>query len=92
MGELLTYLLTADYLIREELALKIALMAERFAPNKTWRARAQGGAAHAERRRVAARGRMYVCALWWGPGRRRGGRIQLSLWPFRGVLAAGTWA
>lgn len=36
VSELLTYLLTADYAIREELVLKIANLAEKFASNYQW--------------------------------------------------------
>eukprot|EP01113_Clastostelium_recurvatum_P008019 TRINITY_DN1375_c0_g1_i2.p1 TRINITY_DN1375_c0_g1~~TRINITY_DN1375_c0_g1_i2.p1 ORF type:complete len:1036 (+),score=302.77 TRINITY_DN1375_c0_g1_i2:111-3218(+) len=36
VGELLTYLVTADYQIREELVLKIAALAEKFASNYAW--------------------------------------------------------
>jgi AP-2 complex subunit alpha len=34
--ELLQYLTTADFAIREELALKAAILAEKFAPNLAW--------------------------------------------------------
>jgi AP-2 complex subunit alpha len=36
VGELLTYLLTADYAIREELVIKLAILAEKFASNYQW--------------------------------------------------------
>eukprot|EP01111_Echinosteliopsis_oligospora_P009213 TRINITY_DN2665_c0_g1_i1.p1 TRINITY_DN2665_c0_g1~~TRINITY_DN2665_c0_g1_i1.p1 ORF type:complete len:1051 (+),score=302.86 TRINITY_DN2665_c0_g1_i1:172-3324(+) len=36
VGELLTYLVSADYAIREELVLKIANLAEKFASNYQW--------------------------------------------------------
>lgn len=35
-GELLSYLTTADFAIREELALKLAILAEKFAPDLQW--------------------------------------------------------
>eukprot|EP01098_Paradermamoeba_levis_P013165 TRINITY_DN593_c0_g1_i1.p1 TRINITY_DN593_c0_g1~~TRINITY_DN593_c0_g1_i1.p1 ORF type:complete len:545 (+),score=194.02 TRINITY_DN593_c0_g1_i1:167-1801(+) len=36
VNELLNYLTTSDYAIREELVLKIAIMAEKFAPSYSW--------------------------------------------------------
>lgn len=36
VGELLSYLLTADYAIREELVIKLANLAEKFASNYQW--------------------------------------------------------
>jgi len=36
VSELLGYLATADYAIREELVLKIAILAEKFAPHYSW--------------------------------------------------------
>jgi AP-2 complex subunit alpha len=36
VGELLDYLVTADFAIREELVLRVAILAERFAPNLRW--------------------------------------------------------
>jgi AP-2 complex subunit alpha len=36
VAELLGYMQVADYDIREELALKIAILAEKWAPNHAW--------------------------------------------------------
>lgn len=36
VGELLNYLIIADFSMREELTLKIAILAERFAPDVKW--------------------------------------------------------
>lgn len=36
VGELLKYLVTADFHLREELVLKIAILAEKFAPSVQW--------------------------------------------------------
>lgn len=36
VNELMAYLTTADFSIREELVLKIAILAERFAPDVKW--------------------------------------------------------
>lgn len=36
VGELLNYLVVADFSMREELTLKIAILAERFAPDVKW--------------------------------------------------------
>lgn len=36
LGPALQYLSTAEYAIREELTLKIAVLAEKFAPNLRW--------------------------------------------------------
>ena len=36
VGELVDYLVTADFAMREELVLKIAILAEKYAPNVQW--------------------------------------------------------
>lgn len=44
VDELIRYLVTADFSLREELVLKIAILAEKFAPSVQWCVRALYGA------------------------------------------------